>query len=110
MTELSECLADWKTIIRHIHLHPTHVLQLADGFPDYLGYTDACKKGAGGVWMGITDDIGYVTWRVEFWKDIQDELCTSDNPDGKITINDLELAGVVLGWLVLEKICPKPAI
>ena len=47
--------------------------------------------------MGVTDDIGYVTWRVEFPQDIQNELCTSDNPDGKITMNDLELAGVVLG-------------
>ena len=88
-------------------MHPTHVLQLVDGFPDYLGYTDACKKGAGGVWMGVTDNIGYVTWRVEFPQDIQDELCTSDNPDGKITMNDLELAGVVLGWLVLEKLVPN---
>ena len=106
-SELSECLADWKTIVKHIHLHPTHVLQLVDGFPDYLGYTDACKKGAGGVWMGVTDDIGYVTWRVKFPKDIQDDLCTSDNPEGKITMNDLELAGVVLGWLVLEKLVPN---
>ena len=57
--------------------------------------------------MGVTDDIGHVTWRVEFPKDIQDELCTSDNPDGKITMNDLELAGVVLGWLVLEKLVPN---
>ena len=27
------------------------------------------------------------------------------NPDGDITINDLELAGLVLGWLVLEQVC-----
>ena len=57
--------------------------------------------------MGITEDIGYVTWRVEFPQDIQDDLCTAENPDGKITMNDLELAGVVLGWLVLEKLVPN---
>ena len=60
MTEdLKECLSDWKTILRHLATNPTHVLQLVDGFPDYLGYTDACGKGAGGVWMGITEDIGH---------------------------------------------------
>ena len=104
--ELNECLADWKTIVKHIKNNPTHVLQLVDGYPDYLGYTDACKKGAGGVWMGVTEDIGFVTWRVEFPEDIQNELCTSENPKGSITMNDLELAGVILGWLVLEKLVP----
>ena len=27
------------------------------------------------------------------------------NKTGKLTINDLELAGLVLGWLVLEGVC-----
>ena len=102
--DLKECLSDWKTILKHLSEHPTHVLQLVDGYPDYLGYTDSCKKGAGGVWMGITSDIGYIVWRVEFPLDIQQNLCTSNNPNGTITMNDLELAGLVLGWLVLEHI------
>ena len=104
--ELSECLADWRTIVKHLTKNPTHVLQLVDGYPDFIGYTDACKKGAGGVWFGLTEDIGHVVWRVEFPPDIQEELCTRENPKGKITMNDLELAGVVLGWLVLEKLVP----
>ena len=105
--ELVECLEDWRTILKHLAVHPTHVLQLVDGYPDFLGYTDACKKGAGGVWMGLTEDIGYVVWRVEFPEDIQDDLCTQENPNGSVTMNDLELAGVVLGWLVLEKLVPN---
>ena len=104
--ELRECLTDWKTILRHIAKIPTHVLQLVDGFPDFLGYTDACGKGAGGVWIGLSEDIGHVVWRVEFPRDIQEDLCTSANPTGSITMNDLELAGVVLGWLVLEHLVP----
>ena len=54
----------------------------------------------------MTEDIGHVVWRVEFPQDVQDDLCTNENPKGKITMNDLELAGVVLGWLVLEKLVP----
>ena len=36
--------------------------------------------------------------------DIRNNLKTDDNPSGNIIINDLELAGTVLGWLVLESI------
>ncbi len=97
-----QTLLDWRTIIRQIAQNPTHVLQLVDGYPDYIGYSDACKLGAGGVWFGVTEDIGYHVWRMEFPKDLQDELCTSDNPNGKLTMNDFELAGVLIEWLVLE--------
>ena len=97
-----QTLLDWRIILRQISKNPTHVLQLVDGYPDYIGYSDACKLGAGGVWFGVDEDIGYHVWRMEFPKDIQDDLCTGDNPDGKITMNDLELAGVIIEWLVLE--------
>ena len=99
---IKQTMLDWRTILRQVSKKPTHVLQLVDGYPDYIGFSDACKKGAGGVWFGVTEDIGYHVWRVEFPQDIQDDLCTGDNPSGKITMNDLELAGVLLEWLVLE--------
>lgn len=104
--EPQECLTDWRTILKHLAKHPTHILQLVNGFLDFLGYTNACGKRAGGVWIGLTEDIRHVVWRVELPEDNQQNLCTSDNPNGTITMNDLELAGMVLGWLVLEKLVP----
>ena len=101
---LAETLKDWKIIIKEITKIPTHVLQLVDGYPDFLGYSDACKLGCGGIWMGITEDIGYIVWRVEFPQDIQNELVTWSNLDGTITISDLELAGMIIEWLVLEEL------
>ena len=56
--------------------------------------------------MGITEDIGYIVWRMEWPQDVIDDLCTSSNPKGRLTMNDLELAGVVLEWLVLECLIP----
>ena len=101
---LKETLKDWKAIIKELSSLPTHVLQLVDGYPDFLGYSDACKSGCGGIWMGITEDIGFIVWRVEFPSDIQAELVTWSNLDGTITMNDLELAGMIIEWLVLENI------
>ena len=57
--------------------------------------------------MGVTEDIGYVVWRVKWPEDIANNLVTWENPTGKYTMNDLELAGVVLEWLVLEALVPN---
>ena len=103
---LRECFRDFSTIIKQVAKIPTHVLQLVHIYPDFLGYNDACKLGAGGVWFGITEDIGYIVWRVKWPDDIANNLVTWDNPTGKYTMNDLELAGVVLEWLVLECLVP----
>ena len=99
---LKETLQDWRTVVRQLCRIPTDVLQLTAAYPDYLGYSDACKTGVGGVWLGVSEDIGFYVWRLEWLEDIQNDLCTGSNPNGTITMNDLELAGVILEWFVLE--------
>ena len=93
-------------MIKQLGKIPTHVMQLVATHPDFLGYSDACGTGVGGVWMGIIEDIGYIVWRMEWPQDIIDNLCTSSNPKGRLIMNDMELAGVVLEWLVLESLIP----
>ena len=41
-------------------------------------------------------------WHVKWPRDIQDSLVTVENPNRYTTINDLELAGALMGFLVLE--------
>ena len=103
---LRQALTDWKTIIRQIDKIPTHVLQLVPGIPDFLGFCDACKRGCGGVWFGLSQDIGFIVWRIEFPQDFQDGLITADNPNGWITMNDFELIGYIFEWLILEYVVP----
>jgi hypothetical protein len=100
--ELKLILDDWKAIITHMKKSPSSVLQLVKNWPDYIGHSDACKLGAGGTWGNGLKKIKPFLWQVA-WPDIvQKELVTDSNPDGSITINDLELAGMVLNWLALE--------
>ena len=33
-------------------------------------------------------------------------VCTQDNPDGPITNSDLEVAGMLIFWLVMEEVAP----
>ena len=99
---LRQCLEDWRCIVQSLNKSSTSVLQLVVLPPTYISYTDACKLGAGGVWCSGTLGLKPFLWQVEWPQDIRDMLITAENPAGSITINDLELAGALLGFLVLE--------
>ena len=58
--------------------------------------------GAGGVWCSGMALLKPFLWEFEWPQDIQDQLVTAENTTEKIAINDLELAGALLGFLVLE--------
>ena len=101
---IKQALRDWKTLLHRVTKNPTSVRQLVEDDPNYLGWCDACKYGAGGIWIGGSDKLPYVVWRITFPNDVQQRLKTKDNPKGDLSINDLEMAGVLLQWLVLEQI------
>ena len=44
-------LSDWRIIVTQLSTHLTSVIQLVQGLTSYVGYSDACKIGAGGVWV-----------------------------------------------------------
>jgi hypothetical protein len=95
-------LADFGELLTHMTSRPTHCKMLVPGIPGYIGYCDACGSGAGGVWISGTNDLPPTVWRVQWPSDIQQQLVTDKNRDGTITVNDLEMAGLLLQTLVLE--------
>jgi hypothetical protein len=99
---LKQVLADWRYIIHFMMKHPTSVLQLLSDYPTYVGYSDACGAGAGGIWTSGLTHLKPFVWKYEWPSDIKNALVTSTNPNGTLTINDLELAGTVMNWLALE--------
>ena len=104
---VSQALRDWITIIRQIGSRPTSVLELQARPPQYVGYVDASGFGAGGVWFGGEADLQPTVWRIDWPEEIQEQLVSKDNPNGIITNSDLEMAGHLLQWLVLEEIAPR---
>ena len=100
---LRQTLQDWKTLIKAVATMPTPVQLLVPEFPNYLQYTDACSLGAGGIIAPGTSACPPFVWQFEWPPDIRASLITDQNRKGTLTINDLELAGMVLGWLVMEQ-------
>ena len=103
--QLKQALRDWRTFVQHLTKTPTPVQLLVPDYPHIIQYTDACGLGAGGVITPGLTACPYIVWQFEWPQDIKDSLVSASNPTGKLTINDLELAGLVMGWLVLEAAC-----
>jgi hypothetical protein len=104
---IAQCLCDWITLLQHISSRPTHVLELVNKPSTYIGYVDACGFGAGGVWFSGSSPLKPTVWRIIFPKFVIANLVSSKNPQGFITNSDLEMAGLLCQWLVLECIAPQ---
>ena len=100
-SELTQCFNDWGAIIKHMKRTPTSVLQLVKTFPHYIVYSDSCRLGTGGVVTPGLENVQPILWQLAWPTDII-ELVDTD----QLTINNLELAGTVLEWLVLEQTTP----
>ena len=61
---LRECLRDFHTVIKIMGNRPTFCRELIPDSPDYVGYCDASKLGAGGVWMSGTKFLKPTVWRL----------------------------------------------
>ena len=91
-----------------IHEQKTRPLfQLVPDILHFIGYRDARKYGLRGVWQSDLNNVEPAVWKYPIPADIQAELCTVENSKGKITMNDLELTGMVLTFILLEYLIPR---
>jgi len=58
------------------------------------------------VILGELDAVSPTVFRLEWPQEIRDDLVSDTNPTGTITNSDLEFAGYLLLWLVMEEVCP----
>jgi hypothetical protein len=99
---LREAITDFGSLIRLMGRRPTHCRELIVEQPGYVGYCDASTLGAGGVWLSGTLQLGPIVWRLEWPADIHQRVVSFANPGGTITNSDLEMAAMLVQYLVLE--------
>ena len=66
-----------------------------------------CQKGVGGVVVGELSNCTSVVFRWEWPADIKNNIVLFSNPTGGLTNSDLEMAGLLILWLVLKGVCPS---
>ncbi len=97
-TPLFYCLSDWKFLIKVAVKEPTKCRELvAADNPEYGGLVDSSKHGVGGVVFGINKACHPHVFRFRWPKEIQDAFESK-----RISISDLELAGLLLLWITME--------
>ena len=83
---------------------PIHVNKLVPQDTSDVINMDASGIDAGGVWMSITGAYNNIVWQVEWDTEISKRVVSDSNSKGTITNSDLEMADILLQWLILEQI------
>jgi hypothetical protein len=97
---LQAAIMGCRTLLRESSDSPTRCRELVGGWPDYIGVCDASSHGVGGVIFGENDMCVPMVFRWEWPQEIKD-LYQND----AITNSDLEMAGLLLLWLIMESVC-----
>jgi hypothetical protein len=91
-----EVVEDFTAIADALRHRPTRLQELVPTAPAYVGASDACQHGMGGVWFSTTDPTQPpVLWRQPFPLQVREALVTADNPRGTVSISDLELTALL---------------
>ena len=102
---LREAIQDARTMLRESTARPTHARELVAAWPDFVGVKDASGQGVGGVIIGEGRACPPTVFRVEWPEDIKADLVSERNRKGRINNSELEMAGLLLLWLVMEAVC-----
>ena len=92
-----DTVADFRAIADSLHNRPTRIHELVPAVnAHYIGASDACQRGMGGVWFDESAaPHAPIVWRYAFPSPIQNAMVTPTNPNGTISISDLELAALI---------------
>ena len=75
------------------------------GWPDYIGVVDASSFGVGGIVIGELSQCRPTVFRMQWPPDITSSVISDRNRHGHITNSDLEMAGLLLLWLMIKHTC-----
>lgn len=85
-----------RAIADALQQRPTRLQELVHSPPAFHGACDACQHGMGGVWFpDLPASTAPILWHSPFPRGITTALVTSDNPNGALSISDLELAALI---------------
>jgi hypothetical protein len=83
----------------------TQCRELVVGWPDFVGVVDTSSLGVGGVIFRELSECPPTVFCTQWPPDITANVVSVANPKGTITNSDLELAGLVILWLMMEHVC-----
>ena len=107
-TEIQKLLIaikDMKTLLRESTLRPIKCKELISGWTNYVGVKYSSGHGVGGVVFGENLPCTPTVFCIQWPEWVKVEITSSSNHTGTLTNSDLEMAGLLLLWLVMEEVC-----
>lgn len=99
-------ICDMHTLLPEATKNPMKCSELVMGPPAVVGIKDASKHGVGGIIIGHTQGCIPTVFRLEWPQWVKDEVDkTNTRKNGTLTNSDLEMAGLLLLWLIMEDVC-----
>jgi hypothetical protein len=89
-----------QTLLRESSNSPTRCHELVGGWPDYIGVCDASSHGVGVIIFGENEACVPAVFRWEWSQEVKDAYHAK-----KISNSNLEMAGLLFLWLVMESVC-----
>ena len=104
-TKLLQAIQECRHLLRVSTVAPTKCIELVNGWPGFVGVKDSSGHGVGGVVVGELKPVTPTVFRFPWPEDIKADLVSDKNPKGRITNSDLEMAGLVMLFMVMEEVC-----
>ena len=102
---LRTALIDIRQLLQQSVVLPTKCRELVQAWPNFVGVKDSCNEGVAGVIIGEEDACIPTVFRIPWPPDIKADINTEDNPNGRITNSDCEMAGLLFLFLIMEDVC-----
>jgi hypothetical protein len=102
---LQFAISNCQTLLRESTCRPTRCRELVAGWPNFVRVVDTSSHGVGGIIIGKLSKCLPTVFHFQWPPDITANVVFNSNPKGKITNSNLELAGLVILWLMMEHDC-----
>ena len=103
---LRQAISDCRTLLREATKAPTNYRELVLGESEFVRVNDASIKGVGGIIIGDKATCVPTVFRLPWPDDIKQHVWkTKSGKGGTLTNSDLEMAGLLLLFLVMEEVC-----
>ena len=99
----------WKSLCADMVSRPTFFAEIFQRLATDMGYAIASGLGCGEVWIDPNEDSVHYACRLPWSEDIMVYLVSTDNPHGRITNSDLELAALVLQEATFPFVSANPS-
>jgi hypothetical protein len=94
------------TLLQQSTLKPMPCHEVVTGWPDYITRVkDASSHGVGGIIVGERSKCTPTVFRFTWPDDVTRAIVSQSNPEGTITNSDLEMAGLLMLFVIMEHVC-----